>query len=62
MNITILEDGTIKVETDQISQANHMTAEALMRNMAQACGGSQDRKRKHGVVDHSHNHKHSHKH
>ena len=50
MQITILEDGTIKCETDKISQANHMTAEAFMRNMASACGGKQERKHKHGVI------------
>jgi hypothetical protein len=55
MKITILDDGKIKVETDAISQANHMTAEAFMRNMAQACGGKQERKQKHGV-HHHHNH------
>ena len=50
MNITILEDGTIKVETDKISQANHMTAEAFLRNMASACGGKQERKHRQGVI------------
>lgn len=50
MNITILEDGTIKVETDKISQANHMTAEAFLRNMALACGGKQERKHRQGVI------------
>ena len=50
MNITILEDGTIKVETDKISQVNHMTAEAFMRNMATACGGHQERKHKQGFI------------
>jgi hypothetical protein len=50
MNITILDDGTIKVETDKISQANHMTAEAFLRNMSNACGGKQERKHKHGVI------------
>lgn len=56
MQITILDDGTIKVETDRISQANHMTAEAFMRNMASACGGKQDRKQKHGTHHHHHHH------
>ena len=59
MQLTILDDGTIKVETDSISQANHMTAEAFMRNMASACGGRQERKHKQGVIGafrHSLNH------
>jgi len=50
MNITILDDGSIKVETDKISQANHMTAEAFMRNIATACGGHQERKHKQGFI------------
>jgi hypothetical protein len=50
MQITILDDGTIKVETDKISQANHMTAEAFMRNISSACGGKQERRHKHGVL------------
>lgn len=50
MNITILPDGTIKVETDKISRANHMTAEAFMRNMSTACSGTQERKHKRGVI------------
>lgn len=50
MQITILDDGTIKVKTDKISQANHMTAEAFMRNIAQAGGGQQERKHKHDVI------------
>ena len=50
MKITILDDGSVKVETDQISQANHMTAEAFLRFVAQAAGGKQERRHKHGVV------------
>jgi hypothetical protein len=50
MNITILEDGTIKAETDKISGINHMTAEALLRNLAGACGGKQQRTHKRGVL------------
>ena len=50
MQITILDDGTIKVETDKISPINHMTAESFLRNIAMASGGKQERKHKHGVV------------
>lgn len=48
--ITILDDGTIKVETDKISQANHMTADAFMRNLATAGGAQQTRKHKAGIL------------
>lgn len=50
MQVEILADGTIKVTTDRISQANHMTAEALMRNLATAGGGAQKRTHKHGLI------------
>jgi len=50
MQITILEDGTIKVETDKISMVNHQTAEAFMRNVALAAGGQQTRQHKRGLL------------
>lgn len=50
MNVTILTDGTIRIETDAISQANHMTAEAFLRNIATAAGDKQDRKHKQGML------------
>lgn len=49
MKVTILDSGIIKIETDQISQANHMTAEAFMRNVRKAAGGTTSRKNKGGV-------------
>jgi len=50
MNIEILENGLIKVTTDRISQANHMTAEAFLRNVQQAAGGTVERKHKQGFL------------
>jgi len=50
MQITILEDGTIKADTGYISSANHSTAEAFMRNLAQAAGAPQTRKHKAGFI------------
>jgi len=50
MKITILDDGTLKIETDHISQANHMTAEAFMRHIATAGGATQTRKHKQGML------------
>ena len=50
MNITILEDGTIKIDSGKISAQQHMTAEAFLRNISQACGGKQERKHKHGFI------------
>jgi len=50
MQIEILDNGVIKVSTDRISQANHMTAEAFLRNVQQAAGGTVERKHKQGFM------------
>lgn len=39
IGIEIMPDGTVKVTTDQISAANHMTAEQFIAWMARALGG-----------------------
>lgn len=63
INVEILADGTLKIETDKVSGANHTNAEGLLRQLAQDSGGAVDRKRKAGfhshvehgkVVSHSH--------
>lgn len=50
IEITILEDGTIRAETDAISPLNHATAEAFMRELATAAGGKQERKHRQGII------------
>lgn len=54
IKITILEDGTIKTETDKVSMPNHSNAEAFLREMARVAGGEVSRKNKHGHASHSH--------
>lgn len=51
MNITILEDGTIKVETDKISGANHLNAESFLREMSKLAGGQVTTRRKQAQQD-----------
>lgn len=60
MKIKILDDGTVKLEVEgSISDANHLTAEGLVRKLAERLGGKE-------VVDHqkqpdlSHGHSHGH--
>jgi hypothetical protein len=53
INITILEDGTIKSETDLISQANHSSADKFFSFLRGLLGGEEKRKAKHGHV-HTH--------
>jgi hypothetical protein len=52
--ITVLEDGTIKSETDRVSQPNHMSAEAFLRDVGRLAGGTVEKKHKHGHTHHHH--------
>lgn len=59
IQIEILEDGTIKVQTSNVSAPNHQNAEQFLKFMAElANGGSQTRER----VGHAHHHHHDHDH
>lgn len=59
MRIEILPDGTIKTTTDPISNANHQSAEAFMRDIATLTGGPTSKTARHG---HTHQHQHEHEH
>ena len=50
--IEVLDDGTLKIDSGQISPQNHMNAEAFLRNIAQSAsgGGTQTRKHKAGII------------
>ncbi len=50
MQITILADGTIRVETDKISGPNHLNAEQFLREMSKLAGGEVTIKAKHGKL------------
>lgn len=54
IKITVLSDGTIKIDTDPISGPNHVNAEGLIREMVKLAGGDAERKNKHGIA-HTHN-------
>jgi hypothetical protein len=54
MKITVLEDGTIKTETDKISAANHQSAEAFLSDVTKLSGGEMERQRKAGAHHHHH--------
>lgn len=64
INVEILPDGSLKIETDKVSMPNHAGAEALLRDMTTAMGGEAVRKRKVSVnkaVGHTHDgHYHEH--
>ncbi len=60
--ITILEDGTIRSETDRVSGLNHESAESFLRGITRATGGDVSRVRKGTGHVHGHNHDHNHDH
>lgn len=62
IKITILEDGTIKTETDKVSGPNHQNAESFLQNMARLCGGVVSRILKPGGRTHTHDGQNYHTH
>lgn len=58
IEFTILDDGSLKIETDGISMPNHGNAELLIRQVLLEMGGEASRVRK---VAHHHQHHHEHK-
>jgi len=57
INLTILQDGTIKSETDKVSAPNHSNAESFLSNIAKLAGGKVQRRRK-GAGEHTHKNQH----
>ena len=61
IKITILEDGTIKVETDEVGQANHASADRFLAEMARLAGGqTETTKKPHTHSHHGHGITHTH--
>jgi len=59
MRITILDDGSIKVQTDEISAPNHMEAESLLARLEELAGGKTEVE---ATGHHAHEHGHTHTH
>jgi len=60
MNFEILEDGTITVKTSDISDGNHMSADALMEELDKLMGGHVDIKQNPDAQKRAHVHAHKH--
>jgi hypothetical protein len=57
LKMIILEDGTIRTETDRVSAPNHQSAEAFLSDITRATGGEATRTRKaHGHHHQGHAH------
>jgi hypothetical protein len=59
INVEILEDGTIKSNTDLISAPNHSSAEGFFKLLDRFCGSKGISKAKH-LVSHLMHHNHVH--
>lgn len=65
MFVEFLDNGLIKVTTDEISGPNHMSAEEFITFLARGQGGAVERSRrtdKQGMSHHEHTHEHTHEH
>lgn len=63
MRITILEDGTIKSETSDMSGPSHKAADEFLQMVARLAGGEvSEEKIGHGHHHHTHDHTHDHGH
>jgi hypothetical protein len=63
--VEILADGTLKISADKISAGNHVSAEALVREIYKLAGGLTTRTRKphtHGTHSHTHGQEAGHSH
>ena len=63
IEIEILEDGTIKITTDNISPANHLSADQFLREIERLAGGSVTKQKNRRAGQHVHRHagvEHSH--
>lgn len=56
ITIEILPDGTIRSTTDEISGANHQSAEDFLKMIARLTGGESTRIRRTDVYRHTHSH------
>ena len=46
IDIEVLEDGTISIKTSEISEANHISADALLDEIEELAGGKATKKRR----------------
>lgn len=66
MRITVLPDGSVKIETDKIAPAAHVRAERFLAEVNKLLGGETTRARRghahHDHHDHDHEGEHDHDH
>ena len=52
--VEVLADGSLKIETDKVSAANHINAEKFLSELFRVMGGDAEIKHKHGKQIHAH--------
>lgn len=57
--LEILPDGSFKVTTDKVSDANHINAENFIKEMFRHAGGEVEIRHRHGRQDHVHRFAHA---
>lgn len=62
LSFKILEDGTLEVKTTSVSTGNHMSADALMKNLDELMGGHVEIKKNPDAHQHAHQHGLAHAH
>lgn len=62
LEVTIEEDGTIKVLTEGVSQANHTSADDLLAMLEEECGGGRVTMKRTDKKALVHRNKHVHQH
>jgi hypothetical protein len=62
IQVEILEDGTIKTETDSISSANHSNADDFLKEMFRLAGGAAEIEFKRPIAVTETHHEHHHQH
>jgi hypothetical protein len=58
----VLEDGTVKMVTDEVSPPNHMNADKLLGTLQRTLGGAATREKRKDAHAHGHAHTHGHAH
>lgn len=54
IEVTILDDGTIKTSSNKVSMPNHANADQFLRDIARLAGGEVTRQKKSGTKGHVH--------
>lgn len=58
--VTVLDDGSVKIETDKVAPADHVRAERFLAEVQRLLGGQTTKTKLAHTHSHDHNHDHHH--